>query len=314
MEDSDSLPRPSCRRRPRVARVAQETFSVGFRYGRGSMADASPAPLFGKILCAVDSSPQSVEATRQAIALAGPASELHFVTVSQTVRQRFGSSPDPSEESFQKALEESVGLAKEAGISASSEIFNALYTADVLLPESRNHDLLVIGSPDRSRAVGIALAATASRLVHDAGGAVLVARQAPGEADFPKNVLLASDGATESWPPAKVASGLAEAFNARVEVVNVSDQLSPEQRRALEDQLAAVGEASGEKPRLVEAEGRVVQAIVEMAEQEGASLIVTGHRGLGGLRALASVSERVVHTAPCSVLLIPDGGDDELAA
>lgn len=34
------------------------------------------------------------------------------------------------------------------------------------------------------------------------------------------------------------------------------------------------------------------------------SLIVLGSRGLHGIRALGSVSERVAHRAPCSVLVV----------
>ena len=44
--------------------------------------------------------------------------------------------------------------------------------------------------------------------------------------------------------------------------------------------------------------------IVETAAREDASLVVIGSRRVGGVRALGSVSERVVHEAPCSVLVV----------
>jgi nucleotide-binding universal stress UspA family protein len=44
--------------------------------------------------------------------------------------------------------------------------------------------------------------------------------------------------------------------------------------------------------------------IVETAAREDASLVVIGSRRLEGVRALGSVSERVVHDAPCSVLVM----------
>ena len=46
------------------------------------------------------------------------------------------------------------------------------------------------------------------------------------------------------------------------------------------------------------------EAIVQAAEREHASLIITGSRGLAGIAALKSVSERIAHTAPCSVLVV----------
>ena len=47
--------------------------------------------------------------------------------------------------------------------------------------------------------------------------------------------------------------------------------------------------------------------LTKAAEEKEPSLIVCGRRGLRGLKALGSVSERVVHRAGCSVLLVPVG-------
>jgi nucleotide-binding universal stress UspA family protein len=48
--------------------------------------------------------------------------------------------------------------------------------------------------------------------------------------------------------------------------------------------------------------GKPVGALLEASEQ--ADLVVLGSRGLHGLRALGSVSERVAHEASCSVLVV----------
>jgi nucleotide-binding universal stress UspA family protein len=45
--------------------------------------------------------------------------------------------------------------------------------------------------------------------------------------------------------------------------------------------------------------------IVERAKAEDVSLIVIGTRRRAGLRALGSVSRRVIHKASCSVLVVP---------
>ena len=60
-----------------------------------------------------------------------------------------------------------------------------------------------------------------------------------------------------------------------------------------------------------EAEGRVewgspADRIAEVAESEGAGLIVLGHRGAGGLESLllGSVAKRVIDRAHCSILIV----------
>jgi nucleotide-binding universal stress UspA family protein len=49
-------------------------------------------------------------------------------------------------------------------------------------------------------------------------------------------------------------------------------------------------------------EASPVDALVRAAE--GSDLLVVGSRGLHGIRALGSVSERVAHRASCSVLVV----------
>ena len=53
-------------------------------------------------------------------------------------------------------------------------------------------------------------------------------------------------------------------------------------------------------------EGDAAAAILDVAEQEGADLVVMGSRGLGHLRGmlLGSVSHKVAQLAPCPVLLV----------
>jgi nucleotide-binding universal stress UspA family protein len=54
---------------------------------------------------------------------------------------------------------------------------------------------------------------------------------------------------------------------------------------------------------------RPVDAILDLAREQQASMIIMGSRRVGGLRALGSVSERVAHRARSSVLIIrPEEG------
>jgi nucleotide-binding universal stress UspA family protein len=65
----------------------------------------------------------------------------------------------------------------------------------------------------------------------------------------------------------------------------------------------------------VDCEGHVVPddpavAILDVAQREGADLVVVGSRGLGGMKRFlrGSVSARVAAHAPMSVLIVQDSG------
>jgi nucleotide-binding universal stress UspA family protein len=55
--------------------------------------------------------------------------------------------------------------------------------------------------------------------------------------------------------------------------------------------------------------GRAAKVILKACDSEKAALVVLGSRRLSGLRALGSVSRRVVRDARCSVLLLPPSDD-----
>ena len=204
-------------------------------------------------------------------------------------------------------MEEAAQLAQEAGISATTELLSGRSVLEVLLPTSGHHDLLVLGSRNRSRASGIVLGSTAGGAAHETQRPLLVAREPPPPGKFPKNILFASDGSPGSWAPARAAAGIAAAFNSRIEVIHVVDGTHPERHRVLEAQIAEIREVTGEEPGVTEPAGHPTQGIINAAKVKLSSLVVSGRRGLHGIRALGSVSERVLHRAPCSVLLIPAG-------
>jgi nucleotide-binding universal stress UspA family protein len=60
--------------------------------------------------------------------------------------------------------------------------------------------------------------------------------------------------------------------------------------------------AQATAPELEEEPGRAVDVLA--AASESADLVVVGSRGLHGLKALGSVSERVAHQARSSVLVV----------
>jgi len=259
---------------------------------------------FTSILCGVEGNPASTEAARQAIALAADGGEVHFVAVCTS----FELGPDYHRDTLETSLEEAVVLAGKAGVPAATQMREAKYAIDVLLPESQEHDLLVLGTHGKSRASGIMFGSTASEAAHGTEQPLLIAREAPGSDPFPQSILFASDGTAGSWSPARTAARLASAFDAELGVIHVADS-GDDRHSVLDEQVAEIEEATGAAPELSRPEGHATKEIVETARAKGASLIVAGRRGLRGIKALGSVSERVVSSADCSVLLIPAGED-----
>jgi nucleotide-binding universal stress UspA family protein len=258
---------------------------------------------FKRILCGVEGNPASTEAARQAIALAGGGEgELRFTAVYTS----FELGPDYHKDALEGSLDEAARLAGKAGVAASTHLREARYAIDVLLPESQEHDLLVLGTHGKSRATGIMFGSTASEAAHGTERPLLIAREAPGADPFPKEILFAGDGTPGSWAPARAAMQLAAAFGAKLGVVHVEDGKHDDES-VLDAQLAEIEQATGAAPELTRPDGHANKEIVDAARAKGSSLIVAGRRGLRGVKALGSVSERIVSAAECSVLLVPAG-------
>lgn len=261
---------------------------------------------FRSILCGVEGNPASTEAARQAIALAGQGEgggKVHFTAVYTS----FELGPDYHRDTLESSLQEAAALAGDAGVAAETQLREAKYAIDVLLPESREHDLLVLGTHGKSRATGIMFGSTASEAARGTERPILICRDAPGSAAFPQSILFASDGTRASWAPAQTAAGLAAAFGATVDMIHVEDGDEEGRDEVLEEQRAEIEKATGAPPSVSRTEGHPTKEIIATARERGASLIVAGRRGLRGLKALGSVGERVVSGAECSVLLVPVG-------
>ncbi len=260
---------------------------------------------FADVLCAVDGSRGSAEAARQAVTLAEPDGAVSFLAISHVAGTGLAAMAGLSEARARDALDQAAQLARRAGVEASTEARPDGPVADLLLAESRSHELLALGSHGGSRAGGIMLGSTASHAAHRSERPLLIARRRSDGHVFGRSVLLASDGSPGSWAAAWVTARIARAQAATVVVCHVPDGLHPEWTRQIDRQIAALGEATGVEPARVDEPGKTPERIVEAAAGAGSSLIVIGRRGLSGVRALGSVSERVAHHAPCSVLLVP---------
>jgi nucleotide-binding universal stress UspA family protein len=167
-------------------------------------------------------------------------------------------------------------------------------TALISEVEREQDTLLVVGSHGLGRLAGFVIGSTATEVIHKAPGSVLVARRRSESDEFPNKVVVGVDGSPESAAAYAVARQLSERLNAELWPVVAAGGKAVD-RQAVDLILDHRREESPDEP---------VAALV--AASADADLLVVGSRGLHGLKALGSVSERVAHQARSSVLVVRD--------
>jgi nucleotide-binding universal stress UspA family protein len=252
-------------------------------------------PPFTSVLCAVDGSRESQAASSQAISIAAGAS-LTFLAVPEYAGM--------DDDRARRVLASAVELAQHEGIEAASELGERDRVTKEVEQRSAGHDLLVIGSHGVSRREGIVWGSTTSHAVHAAPVPVLVARRSNERKEFPQRILIASDGSSDSSEAVELAAALARLHGAMTWLVHVGKWEDPQHQQAFAEQQSVLSEASGSEPVVVELKGDAHRRVPELARQEQISLTVVGSRGLTGVKALGSVSERIAHSSEGSVLLV----------
>jgi nucleotide-binding universal stress UspA family protein len=141
---------------------------------------------------------------------------------------------------------------------------------------------------------------------------------------FPTHILLATDGSEHANLAAITAIDLARATGSRLHVVAVGrtfprtavyrvyaeeagDDLRNEAQEILDEQVRKIEAAGGEVAVAhLKLDERRDEAIVHLAEDIGAGMIVIGSRGYGGMRraVLGNVADSVVRHAHCPVLVV----------
>ena len=163
---------------------------------------------------------------------------------------------------------------------------------------------MVVGAHPRSRTTGIILGETASLLVRGSPLPVLVARDLPLES----GIDVATRGVPADRPAVTAAAWLAAQLRAELTLVHVPGRDEARRQGELKAQRASVRKMLDRHVEYVSVDGPPARTLVDVAEGDGAGLVVVGSEGKQGLPALRSVSERVAHLAPCSVLVMRNGG------
>jgi nucleotide-binding universal stress UspA family protein len=255
-------------------------------------AERTTLRIFDRIVCGIDESGSALEAARQAERLRDPLGRLHLAAIVETATAAHaGWAMGHVLVELDRTARASLDTAVEE-VQPASSLFVAGDPARTLVEEIEEHDatLVAVGSGGHRRAVGMLIGTVGTRLLHEAPCSVLVAR-APGVAEFPSSILVGVDGSEQSIAAAEVARGIASRFGAELLGITATGGKDVD--------LAAARSAT---PLQLEDERPPVDALTDLAAE--ADLLVVGSRGLHGPRALGSVSERVAHRAPSSVLVV----------
>ncbi len=258
-------------------------------------AHASEPQVFERILCGVDGTPASLVAVMQALRLQDEHGRVLLLAVANLARAAHAGMAAPhAAELLQYEAEAALAEAQAIAPSASSRLLDGNPVAVMLRQaEAERATLIAVGSHGRGRAAGLLLGTVAARMLRDATCSVLIARAPRDSEAWPQTVVAGVDGSLESAAAFTVARSLAGRFGGSVRAVASSrDQLDREAAQAI-------------SPELEEHDAPAVEVL--LAASESTDLIAVGSRGLHGVKALGSVSERVAHQARSSVLVVRSG-------
>ncbi len=141
------------------------------------------------------------------------------------------------------------------------------------------------------------------------------------------SIVVGTDGSDTAGQAVRQAVDLAKAVGAKIELVSAyepvpAQRLREERREAPEDMqwaispredvdttleaAATIAREAGVEVDVYARQGDPADAILDVAEERDADLIVVGNKGMTGAKRflLGSVPNKVSHHAPCSVLII----------
>ena len=142
-----------------------------------------------------------------------------------------------------------------------------------------------------------------------------------------KSIVVGTDGSETATEAVRQAVDLAKQISAKLELVSayepVSDQRLREERTEVPDDVqwmvnpredvdatlrdaAELAKQNDVQVEIYARQGDPADAILDVAEEQNADLIIVGNKGMTGAKRflLGSVPNKVSHHAPCSVMII----------
>jgi nucleotide-binding universal stress UspA family protein len=298
--------------------------------------------MFKQILVGSDGSCEAIRAVEMAAAIAKPMDAtviaLNVFNLSAAAAYlapealEYANEIVKSGEAAQReALGESSGILTEAGVKfrTRAETGHPVDTT-IRVAKEENADMVVVGTHGRNGLQKIFLDSVSDGVARHAPCPVLVVRGYTSPID---TILVASDGSEESSLALRAAAEIAKATGSSITVLNVIEfgdeanesngeetdeyAFAPRMLKLVKQRADDELKDSGIEYRVTQQHRHASDAIIDYAVASGADLIAIGSRGLGafGRLLLGSVSNSVLHRAPCPVLVVRDcrHGEDKPA-
>jgi nucleotide-binding universal stress UspA family protein len=146
-----------------------------------------------------------------------------------------------------------------------------------------------------------------------------------------KSIVVGTDGSGTATEAVRHAAGLARLVGATLHVITAYQAMSPLAAMGPDAGAAVLASGAREEAERVAKEiverathqasddgvevrahvrpGDPATVLIEVAEEEGADLIVVGNKGMSGLKrfVLGSVPNTVSHHCPCNLLIVQTG-------
>jgi nucleotide-binding universal stress UspA family protein len=294
------------------------------------MAEICPTAGIEKILLSTDGSEHSEGAVREAIKLAKKCgSKLTILSVIDTNPEFDTLAPQIVEKKAKEVrmnLDAMQARAKNEGGDCGTAVREGEDSYKYIVDEAvkNKSSMIVMGRRGRTGLKRLMMGSVTARVIGHAPCNVLVVPRA-AQLGF-TNIVVATDGSKHSVAAASEAIGLAKRNGSALTVlsvvpsdidtpvdigftVNQQELIAEKEMQEAEKNARSVKEAAQNEGVAVKAfimSGKPADAIIEIAKERRADLIVLGSHGRTGLERLlmGSVAERVIVLATCPVLVV----------
>jgi uncharacterized protein len=294
------------------------------------MTEICPTLNTEKLLLATDNSQFSEGAIREAIHLAKQCSStLLAIMVIETNPEFETIAPqllERSEKMAREHLEAVKAQAKKEGVDCTINILEGEDSYNFITNEAvkSQASMIVMGRQGRTGLKRLAMGSTTARVIgHSPCNVLVVPREA--QVAF-KSIVVATDGSKYSAAAASEAIGIAKRNGSKLTVISVvpvelatptdiefamsqRELIAEKEMHVAEKNAKTVKDAAQKEGVEVQAfvmSGKPADAVIEIAKEHGADLIVLGSHGRTGLEKLlmGSVTERVIVLSLCAVLVV----------
>jgi nucleotide-binding universal stress UspA family protein len=120
------------------------------------------------------------------------------------------------------------------------------------------------------------------------------------------SIVVGTDGSDTATQAVHEAVDVAGAVGATLELVSAYTPVSEQEVETSLEGAADIARAAGVNVNTHAIQGDPAEAILNVAEEQNADLVIIGNKGMTGAKRflLGSVPDKISHHSPCSVLIV----------